>query len=309
MSIEIQLSRLDRVYHPGQKVTGSIVIRSDSSLSYNAINLRVHAQINLQLSARTIGLLEAFYNTLAPTELMNLDLVVAKGGKCRGGITEFPFEFVVQPNQKSQMLHDTYHGVYVNIQYLITCDVVRGIMSKDLQKTKEFIVNLLPDKQLTSQLRASDHKFPFSVTPKAIQNLGKGGKDQVDFDFLFEGHMDSLTCDVTQPFTGEVVIRHSEAAIASVELQLVRVESCRYQEGVAKEPTEIQNIQIADGDIVRNLTVPIYMVFPRLFTCSTVKGGEFSVDFEVNLIIQFESYSTAKGKSVTQNFPIRLFRG
>jgi hypothetical protein len=29
--------------------------------------------------------------------------------------------------------------------------------------------------------------------------------------------------------------------------------------------TEIQNIQIADGDICRGLGVPVYMVFPRLF--------------------------------------------
>ena len=34
--------------------------------------------------------------------------------------------------------------------------------------------------------------------------------------------------------------------------------------------TEIQNIQLGDGDVCRNLIIPIYMIFPRLFTCPTM---------------------------------------
>ena len=30
-----------------------------------------------------------------------------------------------------------------------------------------------------------------------------------------------------------------------------------------KESSEVQRIQIADGDIFRNVVIPIYMVFPR----------------------------------------------
>lgn len=48
-------------------------------------------------------------------------------------------------------------------------------------------------------------------------------------------------------------------------------------EGYARDATEIQNIQIADGDICRNLSVPLYMVFPRLFTCPTLETTNFKV--------------------------------
>ena len=41
--------------------------------------------------------------------------------------------------------------------------------------------------------------------------------------------------------------------------------------------TEIQNIQIAEGDICRNLPLPIYMIFPRLFTCPTLATNNFKV--------------------------------
>ena len=41
--------------------------------------------------------------------------------------------------------------------------------------------------------------------------------------------------------------------------------------------TEIQNIQIAEGDVCRGMTVPIYMIFPRLFTCPTLATNNFKV--------------------------------
>jgi hypothetical protein len=58
-----------------------------------------------------------------------------------------------------------------------------------------------------------------------------------------------------------------------------------YMEGEAREATEIQNIQIADGNIVRGLALPIYMVFPRLFTCSTTLAKAFKVNILISISI------------------------
>lgn len=44
--------------------------------------------------------------------------------------------------------------------------------------------------------------------------------------FLVRGHLNSTNCVITQPLTGELVVESSEAAVRSVELQLVRVETC-----------------------------------------------------------------------------------
>lgn len=41
--------------------------------------------------------------------------------------------------------------------------------------------------------------------------------------------------------------------------------------------TEIQNIQIGDGDIPHNIEIPIYMIFPRLFTCPTLITPNFKI--------------------------------
>ena len=51
--------------------------------------------------------------------------------------------------------------------------------------------------------------------------------------FLIRGHLNSTNCVITQPLTGELVVESSEAAIKSIELQLVRVETC----GKAPQPS------------------------------------------------------------------------
>lgn len=44
--------------------------------------------------------------------------------------------------------------------------------------------------------------------------------------------------------------------------------------------TEIQNIQIGDGDVPQNINIPIYMVFPRLFTCPTLITKNFKIGIQ-----------------------------
>lgn len=41
--------------------------------------------------------------------------------------------------------------------------------------------------------------------------------------------------------------------------------------------TEIQNIQLAEGFVATGITIPIYMVFPRLFSCVSTKTFNFKI--------------------------------
>ena len=116
-------------------------------------------------------------------------------------------------------------------------------------------------------------------------------------------YLDTANCVITKPFTGEVTVSHSSAPIMSIELQLVRVETCGCAEGFSRDATEIQNIQIGEGDVCRNIPIPIYMIFPRLFTCPTLNTSNFKIEFEVNIIVVFQD-----DHLVTENFPIKLLR-
>lgn len=79
-------------------------------------------------------------------------------------MTEFPFEFVLKP-LKDQTLYDTYHGVYVNVQYMLTADMARGMMSKNLKKNKEFIVEAEVRRTLSPVLHAHS---PVAVVRSAM---------------------------------------------------------------------------------------------------------------------------------------------
>lgn len=300
MSIDIALNRIDRIYRPGDVVSGAVIVQSQGAMRHQGITIQVEGSAQLQLSARSIGLFEAFYSSLQPVKILSFEIEVAPAGRLGSGLTELPFEFTLRPFT-GQQLFDTYHGVYVNVQYMINVDMARGMLSTNLKKSKEFIVALHHQEEW-AQKALESKSFPFTVTPQHLQNVKQSSRNRVP-DFLFEGTLDRIICNVNQPFTGSLIIKRCAAEIKSIELQLVRVESCKYTEAEAREATEIQNIQLADGNVVRDLAIAIYMVFPRLFTCTTTKCNEFKVEFEVNLIVLF-----ADNHMVTENFPIHLYR-
>lgn len=65
---------------------------------------------------------------------------VCKGsGKFPPGTTDIPFVFDLQ-GDRSRVLYETYHGVFINIQYFIKVEMKRGLLAKDLEKSCEFIV-------------------------------------------------------------------------------------------------------------------------------------------------------------------------
>jgi hypothetical protein len=169
MSMDITLNRIDRVYKAGEKVSGAVVVNTQGSMSHSGIKLTVEGTVALQLSARSIGLFEAFYSSLKPVQIVQFEIEISPGGKVPNGITEFPFEFPLKP-QKDSPLYDTYHGVYVNVQYMITADMQRGVLSKALKKTKEFIVEVECDPEL-KKAEEKAKPFPFKISPESLQNV------------------------------------------------------------------------------------------------------------------------------------------
>lgn len=144
----------------------------------------------------------------------------------------------------------------------------------------------------------------FEIRPDSLENVRKTSVAQIP-KFRVRGILHQTSCSLSRAFTGQLVVEESEARIRSLELQLVRVESVATGAGgdMVTESTEIQNLQLGDGDVSRGLPLPIYMVFPRLFTCPTVVSERFRVEFEVNIIIIFED-----NYMVTENFEVKLFR-
>ncbi|MEQ2218637.1 Vacuolar protein sorting-associated protein 26C, partial [Xenoophorus captivus] len=169
--------------------------------------------------------------------LISNNIEVAKAGKIPGGKTEIPFEFPLN-TKGNKVLYETYHGVF----YTLRCDLKRSLLAKDLSRNCEFMVHCQKAKVVPTPVK-------FSITPESLQNTRE--KSLLP-RFLIRGHLDATSCVISQPLTG-----------------------CA--EGYARDATEIQNIQIAEGDVCHGLPIPIYMVFPRLFTCPTLETTNFKV--------------------------------
>jgi len=197
---------------------------------------------------------------------------------------------------EGEKLLESYHGVYINTQYVLTVEVRRGMLAKNMKRSVEFILEVPEARspKVSPQL--------FSIVPESLENVRKAALSRIP-TFKITGQIDSAICSIGHPLTGSVTVEECSATIKSIELQLVRVETCAYADGQAREATEIQNIQVADGSVCHGWPIPVHMVFPRLFTCPTVLTRNFKVEFEVNLVILFSD-----GHLLTENFPLKLLR-
>ncbi|XP_055004966.1 vacuolar protein sorting-associated protein 26C isoform X2 [Boleophthalmus pectinirostris] len=244
VSVDIRLKRANKVYHEGEVLSGVVVLQSKEPLPHHGILLTLEGLVNLQLSSKSVGVFEAFYNS---------------------------------------------------VKYTLRCDVKRPLLAKDLSRTCEFIVHGQPQKA-----KVSPSPVSFSISPETLHN----NRERACLpQFCVRGRLDASCCVVSEPLRGEVVVEQSDVPVKSIELQLVRVETCGCAEGYARDATEIQNIQIAEGDVCHGLPIPIYMVFPRLFTCPTLETPNFKVEFEVNIVIVLQD-----DHLITENFPLKLCR-
>ena len=64
--LDIKLSRYNRVYEPGETVSGQATVSTNGGLAHNGIHLKVEGAVSLQLSANAVGLFEVTYPSPAP---------------------------------------------------------------------------------------------------------------------------------------------------------------------------------------------------------------------------------------------------
>jgi hypothetical protein len=303
MSLDIRLKKADRTYAPGDTVKGVVIVQSPKgTVSHNGLAIVISGSSSVQGAAKSMGVSDGILSMIRPLTLFSavVQVVPPNGTKFPEGKTEIPFEFVLtheagaRPHGEEFEFVETYHGVLLSNTYMMHAELQRGTFSKNWTKDMEFFVQ-------TPRSRPHPAKsIDVCISPDELKNVRA---KSVLPDFRITGKLNSVVCNISQPFEGELVVERCDAPIRSLELQLVRVESLMSGEGAAREATEIQNIQLADGDVSRGVPLPVYMVFPRLFTCPSMKTRQFAVEFEVNLVVQFVG-----GLQITENIPIKTYR-
>ncbi|PON79155.1 Vacuolar protein sorting protein 26 related [Trema orientale] len=286
MAIELKLSRSNRVYRPSEPLEGKIIVKSSSSISHYGIRLTLNGSVSLQVRGGSAGVIESFYGVIKPIPIVNKNVELKPSGKIGSGTTEIPFSlYLKKPGEENlEKFYETFHGADISIQYLLTVDLMRGYLHKSLSTTTEFIVE--SDKADLLAGPVSPEMVIFYITQDTqrhplLPELKSGG-------FRVTGRM-STQCSLTDAISGELTVEASAVPISSIDIHLLRVESVLLGEKIVTETSLVQTTQIADGDVCRNLSLPIYVILPRLLTCPTVLAGPFSIEFKVSIVITFQS--------------------
>ncbi|GFZ12296.1 vacuolar protein sorting-associated protein 26 [Actinidia rufa] len=281
MSVELKLSRSNRIYRPNESLEGKIVTKLPSSISHSAIRLTLNGSVNLQVRGGSAGVIESLYGVLKPIPILNKIVEVRSSGRIGSGTTEIPFSVSLKRpgDENLEKMYETFHGANIKI--------LRGYLHKSLSATMECIIESekanLPDQPLSPEmvifymtqdtqrhsllpeLKSGCFLFSFPLTLLLSPYEGQSG-------FRVSGKI-CTQCSLSDPINGELTVEASAVPLRSIDIHLLRVES----------------ILIADGDVCHNMTLPIYILLPRLLTCPTIYAGPFSIEFKVSIVITFQS--------------------
>ncbi|OVA15180.1 Vacuolar protein sorting-associated protein 26 [Macleaya cordata] len=314
MSIELKLSRSNRIYRPNEPIAGKIITKFPSSISHQGIRLTATGTVNLQVRGGTAGVIESLYGVVKPVTIVTKSVEVRSSGKLSSGTTEIPFSVILrqQGHDGSEIFYETFHGANISIQYLVTADVMRGYLHKSLSATLEFIIesenaNLLQapvcPEMVSFYITQDTQRHP--LLPELVSGFRVIGKIPTQ-------------CSLLDPINGELTVESSAIPINSIDIHLLRLESILVGEKIVTETSLVQTTQIADGDVCRGMTLPIYVILPRLLTCPAIFAGPFSVEFQISIVISFQSElsklhpkadpRTPRLWLAMETLPLRLFR-
>ncbi|RYR57087.1 hypothetical protein Ahy_A05g022822 isoform C [Arachis hypogaea] len=70
MSIDLKLSRFDRIYRPSEALEGKIIIKTQSSISHYGIRLTFKGSVNMQVRGGSAGVVESLYGVIKPIPIL-----------------------------------------------------------------------------------------------------------------------------------------------------------------------------------------------------------------------------------------------
>lgn len=237
-----------------ESVSGLLQIHCSMETKHDGIFASIEGAINLMLGKKSVGILDSFSSATKPIQLLGNTVQLVGPAKLPQGFTELAFEFPIIASAKEQKtLFETYHGIFININYMIKCEIRRNFLSKSVQKAQQFVIQYKP------KAKVDENVVSFTISS---ENLRKLARERVAIPrFLITGRLDTTDCCITKPLTGhvisyfdayathsslrqysanaivyfQVVIQHTEVAIKSIDLQLVRVETCGCAEGFSRD--------------------------------------------------------------------------
>ena len=300
MEVSLSLDSLNKVYYAGDFIQGSVLIinKSKSTLKFDLI-IKVVGYYTFRNTKENPPKLKAlqFYKKSFNSLTDQYSTI--------GANNSFRFKYPLTSegaDQGNKTIYESYHGVTVSVGYEIYAEAVSG--GKQFQSAKKKILVLVPGQGINPKFGIKRVTYQFNLNPKKIESNKLTDLNLMP-KFQMDCFLENINCCIDKPFNGFCNIKECSTTIKSIELQFLRNEKILNKEfDEISEVSEIQNLQIGDGDVIRNLEIPVFMTFPRGFCCANLETKDVSISFEMNLIIVL-----VNGIVIMENYPVNLWRG
>ena len=300
MDVTLSLDSLNKVYYAGDFIQGSVLIINKSK-----------STMKFDLLVKVVGYYTLRNTKENPPKMKGVQFykksfkVLSEQYSTIGANNSYRFKYPLTSDgceQNLSSLYESYHGVSVSVGYEISAQAVS--LGKEFESKKQKILVLVPGQGINSKFGRKRVSYQFKLNPKNIESIKLTDQNLMP-KFEIECFLENINCCVDKPFNGFCNIKECSTQIKSLELQFLRNEKILNKEfeGIA-EVSEIQNLQIGDGDVIRNLEIPVFMTFPRGFCCANLETQEVCISFEMNLIIVL-----VNGVVIMENYPVNLWRG
>lgn len=294
MDIKLNLESFNKTYSIGDSITGNITIK----------NKRYESKYDLSLIL--IGRYHISNKRAQPPVKINEKFItkeykIITNGDIQKGISpDQHFSFPLIPEENDHF-YESYKGVVLSIYYEINANVkINNIEEFSSEKLR--IEILVPGMGIKKNFGCKLVPYYFTLTPKNIEDNKLQNEKLPDFNI--ECFINNINCNFNKPFDGYIIIHNCNVEIKSIELQFLRHEEAEISGSKINETTEIQNLQIGDGDVNKNVEIPLFMIFPKTFSCASIDTPIFKLSFEINVMIVL-----VNGIIITDNFPVNIWRG
>ena len=300
MDVTLSLDKFNKLYYAGDNIQGSVLIinKSKTTVKFDLI-IKVTGYYTLRNSKENPPKLKAlvFYKKSYKALIDQYSTI--------GSNNSYRFKFPLTSDGSDpsyDCLYESYHGVAVSLGYEISAEVVT--MGKQYPSNKQKLFVVVPGQGINPKFGRKRVSYQFILNPKKIESIKLTDQNMMP-KFEIDCFLENVNCCIDKPFNGFCNIKECSTEIKSIELQFLRNEKVLNKEfeGIS-EVSEIQNLQIGDGDVIRNLEIPVFMIFPRAFCCANLETKDAIISFEMNLIIVL-----VNGVVIMENYPVNLWRG
>ena len=94
-TLAVHLKRVDRIYRPGEKLEGKVVVDAYKGWQHQGLRLIATGYVYLNSSAKGVGILDVMSTSLKPILLLKDDIEIASVGSFADGDTSIPFTYVI----------------------------------------------------------------------------------------------------------------------------------------------------------------------------------------------------------------------